>query len=504
MHALPLDAADMLLLRNVLITFTLFILMSGCSSLQTDPPERNLPFIVPTTWEALSGSKASDKNEAHHSVEQYFGIHFPGFNYSPLILNALQGNYALHQLEIQLNAQKAKHQLEKSRLWPSITAGLDGQDTHIDNSSTALFALQGNVSWTVDLWGSQNLLSQAAKYSLEEASLSWNAAQLSVAAAALQNWFDWQTRDKLHQLQEDFVRTLETTSRLVENRFDTGLASFLEVRLAHTEIALARTDLLQRKTAEITARSKLISLLGENFSFLELFSEKAALQFNNKSQTTLPERAQALPTYLPADIIRKRPDLLAAERHLKSEELKLLSNKKAWLPSLNLTASTGRQNDSLSNLLKNGLSVSAIAFNLMQPIFNAGAIKAQQAQASASVSRELYVYSELLHKAMVEVNQFFQQDTTLEKQLKAAKFAAGLADETQTLARRDYNAGLINLNTFLDTHRNRINTESRLLSSRNDWLQNRINLLLALSANESLFFTHHKDNVIQAETALGN
>ena len=465
------------------VTLILSLFITGCSTFQSSSPERKLPYAAPKSWETSLDSKPAGNKAPPPALDIYFGSHFPDFNYKPLILSALKGNYALQQLEFNLAVKKGQQQQAKAKLWPALTAGLSGNNKRTENISAKLFALQGNVSWTVDLWGSQKLLYQAAENDAEAAALSWNAARLSVSAAIMQSWFDWQSMNKLQQLQRDFVQSLETATKLVENRFDTGLASFLEVRLAHTETALARTDLLQRKNTAIKARSQFITLLGAGYPF----SEESVLPFNSADQTVLPDKASPLPSYLPAEIIRQRPDLLAAERRLKSEELKLLSSKKAWLPSLSLTASAGQQNDTLNNILKDGLSVSAIAFNLMQPIFNAGAIKAQQAQAQALVSTELYVYSEILHKAMVEVNQFIQKDIILKQQLNAAKFAAALADETQSLAERNYNAGLSDLNTFLDTHRNQINTESRWVSTKNEWLQNRINLLLALGASENLF-----------------
>lgn len=469
---------------RALLVVALSVFISGCYSLRTPLPEsntgRNLPFVAPTSWSAVPQKGGSEYNTSPATAENYFGAHFPGYDYNTLIQAALEGNYALQQLDSQLASQIAKHKSEKARLWPSLNAGLNGQETRLEDSTTKLFALQGDVSWTIDLWGTQRLLAHAAKYSVEEASLSREAAQLSVAALTLQNWFEWCSRKQLLQLQRDFVSTLETSSVLVENRFNAGLADLLGLRLAHTEIALARSDLLQKRSAAINAHSK----------FLELLGESHKRQQKNKPYDhlalTLPEQAAPLPSYLPAEIIRQRPDLLAAERRLKSQELKLLSSKNSWLPRLNLNASQGLQEQSLNNILKNGLSVSAIAFNLMQPVFNAGAIRAQQAQARASASKELYAYSELLHRAMLEVNRLLQQDNVLKQQMAAAKFAAQLASETQSLAQRNYNAGLTDLDTFLDAHRNSINTETRLISVNNDWLQNRVNLLLALGAHPSV------------------
>ncbi|MBV1870994.1 MAG: TolC family protein [Gammaproteobacteria bacterium] len=464
--------------RFLILLFPL--LFSACSALQSSIPQRHLPFSTPETWETRLNENPSIEMEGTSSVDSYFGAHFPNFDYQPLISSALNGNYALRQIETQLNTQKAQYQLSKSKLWPSLSASLSGQDTHVESASNKIFALQGAVSWSVDLWGTKGLLAQAAKHSEESASLTWHAARFSTAAATLQNWFNWQTQKHLFQLQEDFVYTLDTTSTLVENRFDSGIASLLEVRLAHTERALARTDLLQRKDTAIDARSRFITLLGENHSHYKYLEQ----QHTSSSHKALPEVAKALPAFLPADIIRQRPDLLAAEKRLKNEELKLLSSKKAWLPTLSLTASTGQQNEGLNNLLKDGLSISAIAFNLMQPVFNAGSIKAKHKQNQAATSKELYAYSELLHSAIVEVNQLLQKNTVLKQQLDAAKFAANLAHETQALASRNYSAGLTDLNTFLSTHQNRINTERRLANTKNDWLQNRINLLLALGVTE--------------------
>ena len=194
----------------------------------------------------------------------------------------------------------------------------------------------------------------------------------------------------------------------------------------------------------------------------------------------LPALPEAVPAGLPADLVSRRPDLVAAERGLAASYARYTQAKRALFPRISLTGSAGTSSKELENLLDGDFSVWNLAGNILQPLFQGGRIRGgiQQAASQSEQALALYVHSVLA--AYAEVENALAAEGFLAKRQAALETATEQALAARRLAEDRYASGLVDLNTMLDAQRGAYASESQLIAVRRQRLENRVNLHLAL------------------------
>ncbi len=182
----------------------------------------------------------------------------------------------------------------------------------------------------------------------------------------------------------------------------------------------------------------------------------------------------------PADTLRQRPDLRQAEAQVQAAWARLAQADAKRYPALNLSGSLGLQALTLGSLTGGGSVVSAIAAGLSAPLFDGGAIagniRAQQAaleQARAEYRASVLTALQDVEDALVAL----QGDRARNLSLDAAARAAGRADE---LARQQYQAGLVDFRTVLETQRSLLAAQDSAASVRASLATDHVSLYKAL------------------------
>jgi outer membrane protein TolC len=199
-----------------------------------------------------------------------------------------------------------------------------------------------------------------------------------------------------------------------------------------------------------------------------------------KTGDELPTIKSAVPAGLPADLIARRPDLVAADRRLAAADRRLAQSRRALLPSISLTASTGRSSGELGDLLDGNFSVWNLIGNISQPLLQGGRLRAGVDLSQAGLDQALASYAQSALRAYAEVEQALAGEEFLTNQEKALKTATSEALAARTLAEERYAKGLSDLITLLDAQRRAFDAKSRLLSVQRMRLDGRIDLYLAL------------------------
>jgi len=119
--------------------------------------------------------------------------------------------------------------------------------------------------------------------------------------------------------------------------------------------------------------------------------------------TELPGLRQPIPAGLPAELLIRRPDLVAAERRLQATDERLRLAARNRLPRLQLTASGGTSSDELRNLLEGDRTIWSLVGGLTVPLFQGGRLKANQELARANVEQAMNQYAQTLLEAFREV-----------------------------------------------------------------------------------------------------
>jgi outer membrane protein TolC len=198
---------------------------------------------------------------------------------------------------------------------------------------------------------------------------------------------------------------------------------------------------------------------------------------------SLPALDTSVPAGVPSDLLLRRPDLVSAEQRVASADYRLAESKRALLPSISLTARYGRASAELEDILKDSFDVWSLAGNLVAPVFQGGRLRANVDRADARLSEALATYQGTALTAFREVEAALVGEELLKEQLAAVETSAEESVGAQELAEERYERGLVDIITVLESQRRAFTARSNMLSVKNQLLQNRIALYLALGGD---------------------
>ena len=202
-----------------------------------------------------------------------------------------------------------------------------------------------DISWEVDLWRKLRAGEQAALAELQRSAAELRGAQLSIAGQTAKAWFAIAEAQQQVSLSEATVANFLESSERVRDRFEAGIRPALDLRLALLNVSNAEAQLDQRRQQLDASRRQLDVLLGR-------YADGTLPTPEN-----LPATPSTVPGGLPADLVSRRPDLVAAERAVAASEARLQVARRELLPTISLTANTGTSTNALKSLLNGDFSV---------------------------------------------------------------------------------------------------------------------------------------------------
>lgn len=439
--------------------------LAGCATAPNpgDPPNIRLP----SAWTTAATS---------NGATQGWLKDFNSPKLEALIAEAMIHNADLQRVTAVLGQTISEARLSGADLMPSANLGIDGARQQISTFGPSAtggvifenYNLGLNLSWEIDLWGRLRNLTSAALARVEVSQAELYAARLSLAAQVAKAWFNL---IEAEQQVAEATRTRDAYSQnlnTLESRFKRGLAQGLDLRRTRTLAASAEADLATRERSLDAARRNLEVLLGR-YPEAEVQAGKG-----------LPELPEGVPAGIPADLIQRRPDVIAAERRLAAADTDLLARKKDLLPRISLTASGGSASQDFENLLDRDFSVWSLAANISQPIFQGGRILAN-IDRSASISEQARAaYLNTALQAYLEVETTLAAESYLQTEYRQLRAAAEEASAAEKQAWSNYSNGTSGFLNVLDSQRTAATARARLISVENILLQNRIDLYLAL------------------------
>ena len=269
-----------------------------------------------------------------------------------------------------------------------------------------------------------------------------------------------------------YATTLKNTQlklRIITEHHQKGLVHKDELLLTRKANALAQIGFYQAWAEYINTLNALEVLLGRYpASILEL-----------KESVVLP-KLKDIPVGVPSDILWRRPDLQAAYARLLAAGYTAEGVKKNLFPSIRLTSSYGLSSNRLNGLLENGVNFFSIGINLLQPIFNAGQLKADRKRAEYLAKIHIFEYENLLLKVFSEVEALLSQIAFLKNASVKWNELATQAKINYQLSEQSYKAGLINQLDLLQAKQEVLEADRDLFKINILYLKNRLDLYLSL------------------------
>ncbi|MCU0972703.1 MAG: efflux transporter outer membrane subunit [Burkholderiales bacterium] len=368
----------------------------------------------------------------------------------------------------------------RSQLFPQVGAGADiarqevsrfsGTNTLREDVNRTFTSYQAllSASWEIDFFGKLQRQTESARATLLATEDGRRATLLTLVAAVANEYVALCALDKQLEISRRTADSRGETVRLFELRYKGGVVAELEVEQARSEYeqALAAIPDLERL---IVQQENLISaLLGSNPGPIP--------RGKTLDNLTLP----AVPAGLPSELLERRPDLLQAEQNLVAANAQIGAAKALYYPSSALTGQAGTLSTQWSKLFTADARVWNFGPTLNVPIFTAGAIRGQVAQAEARQQQAVYEYQQAIQTAFRETEDALVDQNKLREQLTVQARRVRALKAYARLARLRYDSGFTSFLEVLDAERSLFIAELDYTRNQGDLFQALVNIYKAM------------------------
>jgi outer membrane protein TolC len=318
-------------------------------------------------------------------------------------------------------------------------------------------------------------LDRATAADFDAAVAEFRNARLSLAATTAKSYCNLISAQQQLVLAQTTLDSFEKNLRIIERNYKAGIPNVraLDVQLGRTNVSSAQRLVKSRQLERDDAARGLEVLLGR----YPAATTQAARQ--------LPSLRGAIPVGVPASLVERRPDLAASRARIYATANRADAARKNLLPDLSLSAGSAASGASFSRLFQVDQLVSTIAANLTQNLYTGGADQAEARAALARNDAAIHDYAQSSLEAFREVEAAIAAETSLQSQegfLQKEVEQAALAEKQ---AERDYSEGIegADILSVLESQRRANNARSSLIRLKNERLQSRIDLHLALGGS---------------------
>jgi NodT family efflux transporter outer membrane factor (OMF) lipoprotein len=289
-----------------------------------------------------------------------------------------------------------------------------------------------SLNWEIDFWGKARAALRAAHAETTASAAEAAAARLAVSTGIAAAYADLAGLYAEQDAANDAAKIRARTLALIEQRRDQGLENDGAVARARANLASAQGDLAGVDEQIALARHRLAALMGAG--------PDRGLSIARPAVTGLA--SPGLPSDIPAQLLGRRPDVVAARAHVESYAQQIRIAQAAFYPNINLSAAIGLQSLGLSNLTKAGSEYGSVGPAINLPIFNGGQLRARKRGAEANYAAAVAQYDGTLVHALNEIADATTSRRELTRRLASAQEAETAAQAAWTVANNRYRGGL--------------------------------------------------------------
>tara|TARA_Y100000748_G_scaffold272112_1_gene245843 strand:- start:1843 stop:3261 length:1419 start_codon:yes stop_codon:yes gene_type:complete len=457
----------------------IIIIFNGCASKKAFTPDEIINIPTPKTWEIKISDSIQSENwwdEFNDPILSQFLNEFinSNINLEKAMLNtrkAKQGAViASGSLFPPISVSGSGSESEQNTAgFPSIFSTLFGQST--DNVTTFTqenFNLSLSTQWEIDLWGKLRQGKIASKQQYLAAKYYEDYLKLSLTAEAAKLYFSIIEAEKILINSHQKLSNAETLFSLYTLRYKKGSISIEAYQQSEILFYNTKAD-FQNKQLSLNALKREAKFLIQDYP-----------NTNFKSDKNFPESLPNLPNVIPADIIKRRPDLISQQYNLLSAKALDRQALLSLFPSFSLTSAFGSSSNDLKDLNNEDFSVWNKGLGIFFPVFNAGKLIANKKIAKTNKEMVMLDFINTLINAYKEVENGIESDKVSKNALFIANTNVKLADNIYNTTFEKFSEGAasfeeaINANNSLNDN---LDIQARVEKVR---LEQRINLILAL------------------------
>lgn len=445
---------------------------------QNQDEDKYLQQSPPTVWE--------DNDSTFQQtipVDDLWWTAFGDSTLDSLINISVKQNYSAQMALNRIDIAKANLRSEQGSYYPTLTldAGWNKEQTSGNMTSAPLsrdryFNTTLSTNWEIDVFGRIRKQVKAQEETFQASKEDYNATMVSLCAEVATAYIN------LREQQEELAVLLkncesqEAILKITEVRYEAGLASKLDVAQAKSVYYSTKASIPSIEAGIIQYINSLSVLLGIYSSDLKPILQEAK---------SLPNYIEPIGVGIPSNLLRRRPDIRAAERDVNAKAALVGASKADWMPKFSISASVGYASRELSDLTNsNSLTYQiapTVSINLFQGMKLINATKAAKYELEESIND----YNQTVLTAVQETDNAMSSYSNSIKQIVALREVINYGQETLDLSLELYKQGLSPFQNVLDAQRSLLSYQNSLVQAKGSSLLYLIQMYKALGGGWS-------------------
>ena len=419
----------------------------------------------------LNGGETPDANSAELTQAGWWrDFHDPLL--AELIAQAMRANPSILSAQAALQQARALRDVKLAANRPNLTVSGGVQRNTADGAETSVNFRGGlDASWELDIFGANKSAVANSEADLQAARASLRDVQLSMTAEVALAYIQLRGLQAQQGIARHNLDSQQETLQITQWREQAGLVTSLEVAQAQTAAAQTAAQLPALQSSLGKTRHSLAVLTGQHPHELDTLL-LAALP--------VPQVATQLAEVIPADSLRQRADVRAAEARITAALAAVDAAEAARLPKFKLGGSVGLTALTLAGFSNGAALATQILGSVSMPLLDGGAAKAQVRAQQAVLAQTQANYQNTLLTALKEIEDALIALRHDRERLGYLQQAASAADNAALLALNRYNSGLIDFQTVLQTQRTLLGAQDSLASVQADLSSDHVRLIKAM------------------------
>jgi NodT family efflux transporter outer membrane factor (OMF) lipoprotein len=393
------------------------------------------------------------------------------------IEEGLENNIDIRIAIQQMLAAEAYVKQGNASYFPTLSAGpsvshqilsRNSQFGSFFNGNITQYDITGNLSWEADIWGRIRSNDRAFTAAYLQSAAAHKAVKTQLIATIATNYYQLLSLDEQLRIAEQTLATRKSSLETTEALKTAGIVTEVGVQQTKAQLHTAEALVVQLKNQ--------IRLLENSFSIL------LAAGPQEIARTELSNQSIEAPLYtgVPAQLLRNRPDVIAAEYNLINAFELTNAARANFYPSLTLTAAGGFQSLELDKLLNANSLFATLGASLLQPILNKRQIRTQYEVSQAQQQQALLNFKQTILIAGREVSDALSNYQASTERIEILKNQYEAYNKASEYSEELLNNGLVNYLEVLTARENALSSQLNLINAEYKKLNSTVNLYKAL------------------------
>ena len=325
------------------------------------------------------------------------------------------------------------------------------------------YSLGANASWQIDLFGELSRSAEAARADLAASGYDLANVRLTIIAEVVTNYIQARQAQEQLRIARDTQAIQQDNYNIANWRLQAGLVSSLDEQQARAQLAQTNAAIPQLEASLRGSLNRIAVLTGQAPGEATRALEAPA---------PIPVASIAIAIGIPADTLRQRPDVRAAERALAGATARIGVAQTQLYPSLGISGNIGTNATSIKSLFD--IITGGVFANVAQVIFDGGRLASQVRSQRAATDAAFAAYKQSVLTALEDVENAMASLNSARQRKAEFATAFDASNNAALLARSQYQSGLIDFQTLS-------NTETTLLNARNSLAAAQADEVLAIA-----------------------